>query len=125
MPCPCGSRRDYDACCGPLHRGRAAADAEQLMRSRYSAFVLKLEDYLLSSWHKSTRPDQLKLAEQQPEPTWLGLQVRRHISAGDQATVEYIARLRYAGGSASRLHEIAHFVREHGRWYYVDGDIQS
>lgn len=95
------------------------------MRSRYSAYVLKLEDYLLATWHASTRPAYLKLATQQPAPTWLGLNVKRHENHGDHAIVEFVARLRYGGGSAQRMHEISRFVREDGRWFYIDGEIKS
>lgn len=91
------------------------------MRSRYSAYVLKREEYLLATWHASTRPDHLKLAAQQPSPTWLGLTVQRHESDGDHAIVEFVARLRYGGGKAQRMHEISRFVREDHRWYYLDG----
>ncbi len=93
------------------------------MRSRYSAYVLKREDYLLATWHASTRPTTLKLGAQQPAPTWLGLTVKRHESQDDHAVVEFVARLRYGGGKAQRMHEISHFVREAGRWYYVDGSF--
>ena len=122
-PCPCGNAAGYAHCCGPLHAGVPADSAEALMRSRYSAYVLKREEYLLASWHPSTRPDHLKLAAQQPAPSWLGLSVRRHESSGDQAVVEFVARLRYGGGRAQRLHEISRFVRDAGRWYYLDGEI--
>ena len=60
--CPCGSGETYGACCGPLHDGSGrAATAEQLMRSRYSAFVVGDTTYLLASWHPSTRPTSLQL----------------------------------------------------------------
>jgi SEC-C motif-containing protein len=120
-PCPCGNNAGYARCCGPLHDGAVAQTAEMLMRSRYSAYVLKREDYLLATWHPSTRPANLKLASQQPSPTWLGLDVKRHEHDGEHATVEFIARLRYGGGKAQRMHEISRFVREQGCWYYLDG----
>lgn len=120
-PCPCGHPDGYARCCGPLHEGATASTAEQLMRSRYSAYVLKREEYLLATWHASTRPDHLKLAAQQPSPSWLGLTVQRHESDGDHAIVEFVARLRYGGGKAQRMHEISRFVREDNRWYYLDG----
>jgi SEC-C motif-containing protein len=120
-PCPCGNNAGYARCCGPLHEGATAPTAETLMRSRYSAYVLKREDYLLVTWHPSTRPASLKLAAQQPAPTWLGLDVKRHEQHGERAEVEFIARLRYGGGKAQRMHEISSFVREQGRWYYLDG----
>ena len=122
-PCPCGLPREYAACCGALHSGGVASDAEALMRSRYSAYVRRDEPYLLASWHASTRPASLDLAAQQPVPTWLGLDVKRHVPDGDRAVVEFVARLRYGGGKAQRMHEVSRFVREDGRWYYVDGDI--
>lgn len=91
------------------------------MRSRYSAFVGKLADYLLATWHASTRPAELDLAAD--DSKWLGLDVRRHQPVDDtRATVEFVARYRIAG-RGHRLHEISRFVREDGRWYYVDGDL--
>ena len=120
-PCPCG-RAAYAACCRPLHLGEPAADAELLMRSRYSAYVLGLTDYLLATWHPSTRPATLDLAEE-PQPKWLGLEVKRRQTTGpDGARVEFVARYR-VGGRGQRLHEKSYFLREAGRWHYVDGDI--
>lgn len=118
--CPCGRSQPYAQCCGLLHAGAAAPDAESLMRSRYCAYVLDLETYLLESWHASTRPAAVDLA-QKARPKWIGLEVRRHEPSGDTAIVEFVARFR-VGGRAQRLHEISRFRREEGRWYYVDGD---
>ena len=96
-----------------------APDAEALMRSRYSAYVLKLEPYLLATWHASTRPDSLALAAE-GSPKWLALEVKRHELAGpDSALVEFLARYR-AGGRAGSMQETSRFMREHGRWYYLD-----
>ncbi len=123
-PCPCGDPRGYAACCSPLHQGQPAPDAEALMRSRYSAYVLRDEVYLLASWHPDTRPASLRLGVQQPAPTWLGLAIKAHeIQDEDHAVVEFVARYRTGGGRAQRLHERSRFVREDGRWFYVDGDI--
>jgi SEC-C motif-containing protein len=123
-PCPCGDPRGYAACCGPLHQGQPAPDAQALMRSRYSAYVLRDEAYLLATWHPDTRPASLRLAVQQPAPSWLGLSVKAvQLRDADHATVEFVARFRIGGGRAQRLHERSRFVREDGRWYYVDGDI--
>lgn len=119
-PCPCGRAAAYAECCGRLHAGAAAADAEALMRSRYSAYVLGLEGYLLASWHASTRPPALNLGADAP-PKWLGLEVKARTTDGDAATVEFVARCRI-GGRAQRLHEVSRFVCEDGRWFYVDGD---
>lgn len=123
-PCPCGNAVGYACCCGLLHEGAPAPDAEALMRARYSAYVMQREDYLLATWHPDTRPASLGLSLQQPTPTWLGLDVRRHdIDDAAHARVEFVARLRAGGTRAQRLHECSRFVREDGRWYYVDGDI--
>ena len=121
-PCPCGGGQRYTACCGPLHAGeQPAASAEALMRSRYSAYVLKLADYLLATWHPSTRPSELDLAAD--DSKWLGLDVKRHeVQDDDRAMVEFVARYRIAG-RGHRLHELSRFVREDGRWFYVDGDL--
>jgi SEC-C motif-containing protein len=112
----------YVACCGRfLDESLPVPDAEHLMRSRYSAFVLGRADYLLASWHTSTRPVSLGL---EPDIKWLGLEVREHRpNDADHAEVEFVARSRVAG-RGQRLHERSRFVREGGRWFYVDGDMK-
>lgn len=123
--CPCDLGRPYAECCGRWHAGALhlqAPDAPALMRSRYSAFVLALPDYLLATWHERTRPATLE--PDAPGLRWLGLEVRRHAVQDDtHATVEFVARNKQ-GGRAQRLHETSRFVREDGRWFYVDGDLR-
>jgi SEC-C motif domain protein len=120
-PCPCGSGLHLNACCGRYHAGALhlqAPDAQTLMRSRYSAYVLDQLDYLLATWHPSTRP--ASLAPNEPGLRWLGLEVRSHQRQdASHATVEFVARSKL-GGRAHRLHEVSCFVCEYGRWYYVD-----
>jgi len=126
--CPCGrvdaKKRTlaYADCCARFvdHFSEVPApDAEHLMRSRYSAFVLARADYLLATWHNSTRPASLDL---DAATKWLGLEVREHkVTSVDTAEVEFVARYR-VDGRAVRLHERSRFVREDGRWFYVDGD---
>jgi len=125
-PCPCGRALPYARCCGRWHAGPEAlqaATAEDLMRSRYSAFVGSLLDYLAATWHPSTRP-----AVIEPMPAglrWLGLDVRRHLPQdADHAIVEFVARSKL-GGKAEWLHETSRFVREGGRWFYVDAELPS
>lgn len=92
------------------------------MRSRYGAYVLGLNDYLLQTWHASTRPATLEA--QPPGLRWLGLEVRRsRIIDADHAEVEFVARSKL-GGRAHRLHETSRFVREGGQWFYVDGELR-
>ncbi len=96
-----------------------APTAEAVMRSRYSAYSMGLPSYLLATWHGSTAPGELEL---QPLK-WLGLEVRHALEQGDAGVVEFVARFRPGnGGPAERLHELSRFVREGGRWWYVDGD---
>ena len=97
------------------------ANAEALMRSRYDAFVAGDEAWLLATWHPSTRPAEVRF---DPGAKWLGLEVRDHqASDEDHAEVEFVARYRIAGRGV-RLHERSRFVREQGRWYYVDGEVR-
>lgn len=118
--CPCDSGKPYGACCQPWHAGAAAATPGALMRSRYSAYVLGLEPYLLATWHPRTRPAAVELS---PATKWLGLSVKQEQSTGEASgEVEFVARYREGGGSAVRLHERSRFVREDGRWFYLDGE---
>lgn len=134
--CPCGGlpahtgrltkALPYTECCGRFidHWDTPAPDSEHLMRSRYSAFVLERADYLLVTWHASTRPASLDFA---PRARWLGLEVLAFTSgpAPDTATVHFVARYRVAG-KAVRMTETSRFVREPvqgvARWFYVEGD---
>lgn len=126
--CPCGHTHSkgkalaYADCCGRFveHLDTTPApDAEHLMRSRYTAFVLERAPYLLATWHDSQRPASLDF---EPGAKWLGLQVKAFMPTSDTtAEVEFVARFRVAG-RAVRLHERSRFVREDGRWFYVDGD---
>jgi len=96
------------------------------MRSRYTAFVLELADYLLATWHPSTRPASLDF---EPGVKWLGLDLRsRSVLDADHAEVEFVARQRSSAGVATRLHERSRFVREERgalhRWFYLDGELR-
>ena len=86
------------------------------MRSRYSAYALGLIDYLLATWHPSTAPGELELAPVK----WVGLEVLQTQAVGDAGVVEFVARCK-VNGKAERLHEVSRFVREAGRWFYIDG----
>ncbi|WP_058049132.1 YchJ family protein [Janthinobacterium sp. Ant5-2-1] len=136
--CPCGGA-SYASCCGPYIAGDALPPtAETLMRSRYTAFTLRDEPYLLATWHASTRPTDALFAEEE-KVHWLGLEVKsalrlrqRKATSADQAeetnrdSVEFVARYK-VNGRAHRLHEVSRFVREAGdggmRWFYLDGSF--
>lgn len=122
MRCPCGSGSLYSGCCEPLHLGSAADSAEALMRSRFSAFALGLDRYLLASWHPSTRPAALELEH---GTVWRKLQIVDTVAGGpadETGVVEFRASYRN-DGAAGMLHERSRFARVDGRWVYVDGDI--
>ncbi|WP_400998017.1 YchJ family protein [Agromyces sp. GXQ0307] len=117
--CPCGSGSTYGECCGPLLDGRAAPTAVQLMRSRYTAFVVGDRAYLLATWHPSTRPDRLEL---DAELSWRALEIVRTERGGPldrEGLVEFAARYAH-GDERGVLRETSRFVRE-DRWRYLDG----
>lgn len=100
-----------------------APTPEALMRSRYSAYVLSNEPYLLATWHASTRPEKLNLNEQ-TTIKWSGLDIISAPEAGsDAGFVEFVARFK-DNGRAGKVHERSRFRRENDRWFYVDGNIE-
>ena len=123
QPCPCDTALAYAACCGRWHTGALhlqAPDARALMRSRYSAYVLGLAGYLHLTWHASARP--AEPIEIDPAVRWLGLDIKRYVPQDEtHAIVEFVARSKVAG-RAARLHETSRFMREDGRWFYLDGN---
>ncbi|OLT07186.1 zinc-binding protein [Kocuria sp. CNJ-770] len=119
--CPCGTGENYGACCGRFHRGRSAPTAELLMRSRYSAFAAGDEEYLLATWHPGTRPASVAL---DPQLRWYRLDVHAADGGGpfeSEGRVEFSAHWRDGSGARGRQRERSRFVREDGRWFYVDG----
>jgi SEC-C motif-containing protein len=118
-PCPCGLGRSYGECCGRIHNGEVAAStAESLMRSRYSAFAVGDEAYLLRSWHPETRPARLDL---EPAVRWTRLEILGKTGGGllhTEGTVEF--RAHYSEhGHADFLLEDSRFVRNDGLWVYL------
>lgn len=119
--CPCGSGKSYSACCQPYHQGQPAPTPEHLMRSRFSAFVLGLPDYLRTTWHSSTRPRTLDLTG---SPDWTSLHIVSSGEAANEGTVHFRALYRAANGWGY-LEEQSTFLREDGRWYYLSGDTRE
>ncbi len=119
-PCPCGRGTPFAGCCRPLLHGRPAITAEDLMRSRYTAFVVGDVDHLFRSWHPRSRPVDLSLPA---DRTWAGLRVvaTRDGGADDQTgTVEFAASYRTPAGPGVQR-EVSRFGRRGPRWVYVDG----
>jgi SEC-C motif-containing protein len=123
--CPCLSGEQYSECCGRFHRGEAEAPtAEQLMRSRYSAFVVRDEGYLLRTWHPHSRPGRLEL---DPAMQWRRLDILSTSLGGPldtEGVVEFAAHYRHDGDRGVQ-HETSRFVRQNRRWYYVGADAIS
>jgi SEC-C motif-containing protein len=121
--CPCLSGEQYELCCGVFHRGEAEAPtAEQLMRSRYSAFVVLDTAYLLRTWHPDTRPAALELDR---DTRWRRLDILGTFRGGpldSEGTVEFAAHFTHDGGRGVQR-EKSRFLRVDRRWYYVDGDL--
>jgi SEC-C motif-containing protein len=127
--CPCGLPQPYEACCGRYHRGveaggETAPTAVALMRSRYSAFALADETYLLDTWDPATRPVALGL---DPRRKWTGLQIVATTRGGlfdDEGTVRF--RASYADrGRDGVQEENSLFRRTDGRWHYVGGTLRG
>ena len=129
--CPCGGaptamkRKGAEAafadCCGRyIVQEQLPPDALHLMRSRYTAFVLENEAYLLRTWQAAFRPSSLAF---EAGAKWLGLEIKDFGQTGmkdghETAEVEFVARVRVAG-KANRLHERSRFVCEEGQWQYA------
>ena len=122
-PCPCGTGPAYDGCCGRLHRGAAEAEtAEELMRSRYSAYAMGDADHVFRTWHPRTRPERIDL---EPATTWTGLRILATEAGGsddESGVVEFAAAWTHNGVDGV-LRERSRFERRAGRWVYVDGDV--
>lgn len=114
----------YENCCKPFHDGRTdesvlPQSAEQLMRSRYSAFVLGMAQYLFATWHESTRPKELEL---DPQMRWTGLEIisaRAGGAAASRGVVEFTAHY-LDGRHEAQQHEVSTFVKQDGAWFYLD-----
>lgn len=121
--CPCGGS-SYSECCEPLHLGLDFAKTpEQLMRSRYSAYVKMNEPYLQNTWHSKKRPTEPIFSDTGTK--WLGLKIKAAPPASQNSgVVEFVATYKI-GGKAYKLHEISNFSKENDRWVYVDGTFPS
>ncbi len=120
--CPCNSGKTLDKCCEPYHKLEAAPTAEALMRSRYSAFVLGLSEYIWQTWHPDTRPELDILGGVNLK--WIRLEILSHkngLKNDDSGEVHFIASY-VSGNKGKRLDENSRFVKEDGLWLYVDGE---
>lgn len=125
--CPCGSGSFLEACCGRFHEDHAAPDAQHLMRSRYSAYVLGRVDYLVATTlpAQQSKLDREAMATWSAQATWLGLEVESAEVMGgtpEHARVTFVARWHDAQGEHSHR-ERSGFVQNAGRWYFIDPTV--
>lgn len=120
--CPCGSGKAYEDCCQPLHAGALALNAEQLMRSRYCAYVLGCIDYLVSTTLPAQQSslDRLAMAQWSSASTWLGLDVEQAALAEQRAQVTFTAHWADPDGQRHSHRECSDFVWKQGHWFFVD-----
>lgn len=121
--CPCGSGQAFDGCC---HRFLSAQEMPQtpleLMRSRYTAYTRQDNRYLKHTWYPNAMPEGALAID--PSIKWVRLQIVRHEEKGDDGVVEFIAHYK-VNGRARKMHETSRFLREGGKWYYLDGTFNE
>jgi len=124
--CPCCSGKLFDNCCAPIIKNqRKAETAEQLMRSRYTAFTLADNEYLANSWAPETRPKEINTEDDAIQ--WIGLDVEEYEKGGpedEDGTVTFTAGF-LSSGHLCHLHEKSRFVKHEGLWFYLDGKTES
>lgn len=122
--CPCGKNKTLIACCGRFHSGRYYAKTpEQLMRSRYSAYVLgELGEYLLKTWHPAMIKDLTEDVLSVKTHNWTKLEVLNYAQKGDEGTVEFKAYYLDQDDSEKVFHEKSFFQRLMGKWLYVGAE---
>lgn len=120
MNCNCGSDKRYQDCCEPLHLGKESANtAEQLMRSRYTAYTLCLVDYLLDTTLPAERKhyDRADMLKWASGSKWMGLDIIK----ATEHTVEFKAHFLDGIFTPMVHHEKSTFKQLNGKWYYAKG----
>ncbi len=119
--CPCGSKNDYENCCEIFVEGTKLAETpEQLMRSRYTAFVIGAYDHIRRTWHPDTLPE---LSDDEPN-SWVGLEIVASSFEEDEGEVEFIAKLIF-NNKLEIIHELSEFEKIDGAWLYVTGEFKN
>lgn len=126
LNCPCQSGLLFDDCCQPfLNFKKNTLTPTQLMRSRYSAYVMQNVDYLIATWHPKTLPK--KLNDEIAHAKWIDLTIiAESIDSKDpnQGFVEFVAIYRNQQGRAQKMHELSRFTKQNEHWFYMDGEFK-
>lgn len=126
-PCPCGSQQPLSTCCARLHAGEPPTSAEQLMRSRYSAYVLGLIDYLIATTLPAQQAalDRDAMTQWSHRSQWLGLEVEQHRpQPGTPERAQVVFTAHWADEQGTHSHrECSDFVHSAGRWFFIDPSV--
>jgi SEC-C motif-containing protein len=131
MQCPCGSQLSYDSCCGRYHVGAVKPEtAEQLMRSRYSAYANGNYEYIVKTTHPKYRNNlnTATLKADCDKLTWLRLEVLdsfKGTKSDKIGKVEFKAYYVEPATGPGVIHERSRFKRQHGEWLYLDGQFSD
>jgi len=130
--CPCGSKKEYLACCSPIIKGDLKADSpEQLMRSRYSAYAKKCNQYIYDSYAENSKKDQSlnEISSWANQTQWLNLMINHASAFGERhspnqplPTVEFTAIYLHEN-HFFKMHENSRFIFENSHWRYMNGDV--
>ena len=124
--CLCGSGLPYAECCGPLHKGtRQASTAEQLMRSRFSAYARRDAMYLSETWDATTRPAKIDFSHEDVEWTRLEIVSRKKGAANDRKGIVEFKAYYVSDDKEHVMREISRFRKVDRRWFYLDGAVRS
>jgi len=124
--CLCGTGLPYEQCCQLLHTGQSKAKtAEALMRSRFTAYAMQNSDYLLQTWDKPSRPENIDFSKE--TGTWTSLTIISTKKGGakdSKGIVEFKAYFTQ-DGQEQVMNEISRFVKKQDQWFYLDGKVKS
>lgn len=125
--CPCGSLKKYKKCCKVFHDGTNAKTAEQLMRSRFTAYILNDANYIIKTTHKSNQEYTLNIESWKKDimnfsdyTEFLGLEILESVEGKEESFIKFNAILKQGNLDAS-FTENSRFLKVENRWFYVDG----
>lgn len=124
--CLCGSQIAYELCCGLLHTGKnIALTAEALMRSRFTAYAMHKDHYLLQTWSVDSRPESIDFSKETGIWTHLDIiSTKKGLAKDNKGIVEFKAYFTQ-NGEEQVMTEISRFIKKQGHWYYLDGRVKS